>query len=316
MLGLALVGLMAGTLAAQSTTVTIPGGNNLYQVTNPTTGLSYAINRISDTNVQLLTINPSGTYTVQQITLPVGYRLALGRAAHIALAADGKFFLNLVSNSGGGFKVAEYNNFNVAAPVVLSAPAAQVFGIAESGRVFGNVAGQAGEILSSGGYLAAPGQVTGTAFTAWEGSSGVGYAGFLASSTTGRTESFTLENGVVSDPFASLNYESAYVGACSRFGSFCFGDVTDAVNGEQMFGIDRNTGNLTAFLDQSGNRFSANFFAGAREDGWVFGNFAGGLFAANPFIWGTEVRSFNSYCLGFLVGVSCSAFQDLNSVTE
>jgi len=48
----------------------------------------------------------------------------------------------------------------------------------------------------------------------------------------------------------------------------------------------------------------------------VFGNSAAGLFAANQFIWGNVVKPFDTYCLGDLVGVSCSAFQEFNQVSE
>lgn len=307
--------LFGAQVSAQGSRITIPNGNNISQVTNPTTGVTYAINKVSSTDVQLVVIQPNGTFTTQQFTLPSGYQLR-GRSAKIDLDANGAVSLGVTDIGTSQLKVAQYLNFNVTAPVLHATNSASVFAASQSGRFVGVSGGLAGEFLPGGGFAAAPGQLDGTAYTAWEGASGFGYAGSLTKPSTFRFESFIYENGVVSDPFNSLNYESAFVGACSSLGMFCFGNVTDAVAGEQMYMVDRMTGALTGFVDEFGSNFYASYFAGAREDGWVFGNGGSGIWAANQSIWGNVVRPFDSYCLVYLAGMNCSAFQELNQVTE
>ena len=302
-------------LPAQGFSITIPTGNNIAQVTNPVTGVTYAINKISNTDVELVTIQPGGSYTTQKIALPSGYELR-GRSARIALDASGALSLGLTNTSNSQLRVAQYAALNVSTPVLHAASSASVFASTATGRFVGVSSGQAGEFLTGGGFDPAPGQLDGTALTAWEGVNGFGYAGSITSSATLRTESFIFENGSLFDPFASLNYESASISACSRFGVFCYGNVTDAVLGDQMYMVDRMTGNLTGFVDQFGDSFSASFFAGAREDGWVFGSSTLGLWAANQSVWGNVVRPFGDYCLGYLLGMNCSSFQELNQVTE
>lgn len=316
-------------LRAQSIAVTVPNGNNVYQVTNPKTGITYAINVVpgipfvfTDT-AELVTIYPSGTHTTQRFVFPQNYRIA-GRGHTIDLDANGTISLTLADFSVNRYRVVQYHNFDVTNPDIISLPlsSAAVTATTASGRIVGYADGYAAELIP-GGYIAAPGQVVngGFATTAWEGQLGFGYAGSITTAAFVQ-ESFIYEGGVMSDPFATLGYDAALIQKCSRFGRFCFGSTSYAVASDQMYSVDRISGQLTGFVLQDGTPFAPIYVAGAREDGWAFGSGfdqqaqSPFLWAANPFVWGNVVKPLDDYCLAYLQGVRCSAFKDINYVTE
>lgn len=305
-------------LSAQSLPIAFydPLGNNLVQVTDVASadGLIHTINKLSLTSLEHLTYNPTTGTTVRSlVTIPDGYELALGIAAKMDLEAKGTVALTLVNRVTGRFRVALYQNFDMTAPTLLSALDAQVFAMSASGRMVGNVSGFAGELLSSGGFVPLVGQIDGTALTAFDAASGFGYAGAITA-PDGVLRSFYMDGRGVIDPFNSLAYEAAFIGTCSRFASFCYGNVTDPILGQQMWGVDMITGALTPFL-MGGESFFAGNFSGALEDGTVFGNASFGPWAANianP----TMVMALLDYCSLNYPGLDCSLYEWVNGVSE
>ena len=123
----------AASIHAQGFSISIPTGNNIAQVTDPVTGVTYAINKISNTDVRLLTIQPNGSYTTQQIVLPSGYELG-GRGARFALDAGGNIYLSATNVASSEFRVVEYSLSDVSLPSVLAASNASALSVTSSGR--------------------------------------------------------------------------------------------------------------------------------------------------------------------------------------
>lgn len=305
-------------------------GNNISQVTDPETGITYAINTersLYTRNVSLITIQRDGSWSEQAITLPQGYRL-VGRGGVISLNGR-ELMLTLAQNGTGRVNIARYMVSDVTTPVYnASMRATGVFG-ASNDRFTGCAPGTLGgcyavEFLRDGSLDYLPLQNDGGyGLTAFDGDRGFGYAGWNGSVTTNRQDSFIYEAGVKSDPFSALDYESASINVCSRFGRFCYGNVTDPANGDQMWMVNRVTNELTSFVDEQNNLFAMTYYAGAREDGWVFGyrdydrdNDRWSHWAANLSVWGNVVKPFETYCTEILLTGTCGSLRELNRVTE